>query len=81
MRTVVCTLLVGGLLVAGPALAQQHPWVPDGMYAAGLAYGQASQEHYKNPRARAAHASASVARMPAPPASPETTFHAISAMP
>jgi hypothetical protein len=81
MRTVVCTLLVGGLFVAGTALAQQHPRVPDGMYAAGLAYGQASQDHYKNPRARAAHASASFVHLPAPPAPSEATFHAISPMP
>jgi len=30
MRTLVTALLVGIPLVAGPALAQQHPWVPSG---------------------------------------------------
>ena len=33
MRTVVSTILVGATLVAGPALAQQHPWVPSGVNA------------------------------------------------
>jgi hypothetical protein len=56
MRTLISTLLVGGLLVAGPALAQQNPWVPSGVYTGSLAYGQASQDHYKG--ARAARASA-----------------------
>lgn len=30
MRTLVSTTLVGLALVATPALAQQHPWVPSG---------------------------------------------------
>jgi len=30
MRTLVSTALVGLALVATPALAQQHPWVPSG---------------------------------------------------
>jgi hypothetical protein len=34
MRTLVSTILVGATLVAGPALAQQHPWVPSGVNAA-----------------------------------------------
>ena len=70
MRTVVCALLAGSLVVAGPALAQQQPSPPDGLYAASLAYGQTLQDHYSNPRARAAHASASFVRVPAPPAGP-----------
>jgi hypothetical protein len=30
MRKLVSTFLVGVSLVAGPALAQQHPWLPSG---------------------------------------------------
>jgi hypothetical protein len=30
---VVSAIVVGAVLVAGPALAQQHPWVPSGMNA------------------------------------------------
>jgi hypothetical protein len=43
MRTLVSTILVGAALVAGPALAQQHPWVPSGVNAptASLANGDA----------------------------------------
>ena len=81
MRTVVCALLSGGLLFAGPALAQQQPLAQSGPYAANLAYRQALQDHYRNPRARAAHASASFVRVPAPPARPEPTFYPISTMP
>jgi hypothetical protein len=33
MRTLVGTMLVGATLVASPALAQQHPWVPSGVNA------------------------------------------------
>jgi len=33
MRSLVSTILVGATLVAGPALAQQNPWVPSGMNA------------------------------------------------
>jgi hypothetical protein len=33
MRTLISTILVGATLVAGPALAQQHPWVPSGVNA------------------------------------------------
>jgi hypothetical protein len=73
------TLLVGGLLVAGPVLAQQNPWVPGGMYTGSLANGQASQRHYKD--RREAQGSASFIRMPGPPAPPEAMFHAISPMP
>jgi hypothetical protein len=31
MRTLVSTILVGLGLLASPALAQQHPWVPSGV--------------------------------------------------
>jgi hypothetical protein len=79
MRTLFSTLLVGGFLVAGPALAQQNPWVPSGVYAASAAYGQASQRHFKGPRE--ARGSASLIRVPAPTSAPEATFHAISALP
>ena len=33
MRALVSAILVGATLVAGPAVAQQHPWVPSGMNA------------------------------------------------
>jgi hypothetical protein len=33
MRALVSAILVGATLVAGPALAQQHPWVPSGVNA------------------------------------------------
>jgi hypothetical protein len=33
MRTLVSTILVGVSLIAGPAFAQQNPWVPSGMNA------------------------------------------------
>ena len=35
MRTLVSTALVGLTLVASPALAQQHPWVPSGEQSVG----------------------------------------------
>jgi hypothetical protein len=85
MRTVVSTFLVGTCLIAGPALAQQHPWVASCVYTkscvdtGSVAYGQASRDHYKGPRA--ARGSASLIRVPAPTAAQEATFHAISAMP
>jgi hypothetical protein len=39
MRTLVSTLLVGICLVAGPAFAQQNPWVPSGTYTGSLPNG------------------------------------------
>jgi hypothetical protein len=38
MRTLVGTFLAGACLVAGPALAQQNPWVPSCVYAGGCMY-------------------------------------------
>jgi hypothetical protein len=35
MRRLVGTFLVGVSFVAGPALAQQHPWVADCVYTGG----------------------------------------------
>lgn len=85
MRTLLSTILVGVGLLASPALAQQHPWAASCVYTnscvdtGSVAYGQASQRHYKVPRG--ARGSASSIRVPAPPTQPEATFHAISAMP
>jgi hypothetical protein len=85
MRTLVSTFLVGISLVAGPAMAQQNPWVASCVYTqscvdtGSAAYGKASQDHYKG--LRAARGSASLIRVPAPPAQPEATFHGISALP
>jgi hypothetical protein len=47
MRTLVSTFLVGICLVAAPALAQQHPWVPSGAYTSTLPGGDTSpaQQH------------------------------------
>lgn len=78
MRTLIGTLLAGGVVVASPALAQQHPWVPSDVYTATLAYGHASQHHYNV--YRGARGSASI-QAPVRPVQPQTTFHAISAMP
>jgi hypothetical protein len=84
MRTLVSTFLVGTCLIAAPALAQQHPWVASCVYTkscvdtGSVAYGKASQDHYKGPRA--VRGSVSLIRVPAPTAQ-EATFHAISAMP
>jgi hypothetical protein len=41
MRTLVSTFLVGVCLVGGPALAQQHPRVPGGIYTRSLPNGDA----------------------------------------
>jgi hypothetical protein len=46
MRTLVSTLLLGVCLVASPALAQQHPWVPSGMYTGSVTHGQAPARTY-----------------------------------
>jgi phage tail protein X len=46
MRTLVSTFLVGVCLVAGPALAQQHPLVPSGMYTGSLLDGDAPARAY-----------------------------------
>ena len=48
MRTLVSTLLVGATLVAGPALAQQHPWVPSSVNAstASLPNGEPTETHH-----------------------------------
>jgi hypothetical protein len=46
MRTLVTTFVVGICLVAGPALAQQHPWVPGGMYAGSLPNGDSPARAY-----------------------------------
>jgi len=53
MRTLVTAFLVGACFVAAPALAQQNPWVPRGVYTSNLsatdaparAYGRASSGH------------------------------------
>jgi hypothetical protein len=39
MRTLVSTFLVGACFVAAPALAQQHPWVPSGVYSGNVYTG------------------------------------------
>ena len=75
MRTLIGTLIVGGLVVASPALAQQHPWVASDVYTSRLAD---VHHHYNLPRG--AQGSASV-RVHAPSTQPQATFHAISAMP
>jgi hypothetical protein len=46
MRTLVSTFLVGVCLVAGPALAQQHPRMPGGMYTRSLPNGDAPARAY-----------------------------------
>jgi len=46
MRTLVSTFLVGVSLVAGPALAQQNPWVPSGIYTRSLPSGDAPARAY-----------------------------------
>jgi hypothetical protein len=46
MRTLVGTLLVGVCLAASPALAQQHPWVPSGMYTGSVTQRQAPVRAY-----------------------------------
>ena len=46
MRTLVSTFLVGVCLVASPALAQQHPWLPSGMYTGSLPSGDAPARAY-----------------------------------
>jgi hypothetical protein len=57
MRTLVGTFLLGTCLVASPALAQWHPWVASCVYTksctetGSVGYSQASQDHYKGPRA------------------------------
>jgi hypothetical protein len=38
MRTLVSTFVVGVCLVAAPAFAQQHPWVPSCVYTEGCMY-------------------------------------------
>ena len=79
MRTLIGTLLLGGLVVASPALAQQHPWVPSDVYNGNLTSGHTTQHHYTVPRG--AQGSAASVRVPAPSTQPQATFHAISAMP
>jgi hypothetical protein len=46
MRTLVSTLLLGVCLVSGPALAQQHPWVPSGMSTGSVSSGDAAARAY-----------------------------------
>jgi hypothetical protein len=46
MRTLVSSFLVGICFVASPALAQQHPWVPSGMYAASVPKANAPARTY-----------------------------------
>jgi hypothetical protein len=46
MRTLVSTIVVGVCLVGGPALAQQHPWVPSGTYTNNLQNGDAPARAY-----------------------------------
>jgi hypothetical protein len=46
MRTLVSTLLVGACFVTGPALAQQHPWVPSSVYTGNLSGGDALARAY-----------------------------------
>jgi len=46
MRTLVSTFLVGACFVAGPALAQQHPWVPSSVYTGNLSGGDAPAQAY-----------------------------------
>jgi len=46
MRTLVSGFLVGVCLVASPALAQQHPWVPSGMYTASVPKANAPARSY-----------------------------------
>jgi hypothetical protein len=46
MRTFISTLVLVTSIAAGPALAQQHPWVPSGMYTGNLPSGNASARAY-----------------------------------
>jgi len=85
MRTLVGTFLLAASLFAGPALAQQNPWVASCVYTnscfdtGGAAYGQASRHHYQG--LRGARGSASSIRVPVRSTQPEATFHPISALP
>lgn len=45
MRTLLGTFLVGVSLVASPALAQQHPWVPSGTPVGSLPNGDPAVQH------------------------------------
>lgn len=45
MRTLLGTVLVGLSLAAAPALAQQHPWVPNGIYIGNVPDGAVAPAH------------------------------------
>ena len=44
MRTLVTTFALGVCLVAAPAMAEQHPWVPSDVYAGSVYTGSVSTD-------------------------------------
>jgi len=50
MRTLLGTFVFGVCIVASPALAQQHPWVPSGLSADSLSTGPARAQGYSRIR-------------------------------
>lgn len=45
MRTLVSTVVIGICLAAAPALAQQHPWVPNGIHIGSLPNGSMARAY------------------------------------